>query len=133
MLWQGTTQAKVGDTFAVQLVMQAEQPVVSVPIAIGFDPRLLQVVDVSEGGFLRQGGAQTNFSYRVDPGGQVVMTATSSGSAGATAPDAVVMMNFRALAAGAARIELITAAPVGSGGSTVSAILPASHAVAITP
>ena len=101
MLWQGPTQTKVGDTFAVQLVMQAEQPVVSVPIAIGFDPRLLQVVDVSEGGFLRQGGAQTSFSYRVDPGGQVVMTATSSGNAGATAPDAIVTMNFRALAAGA--------------------------------
>lgn len=133
MLWQGPTQTKVGDTFAVQLVMQAEQPVVSVPIAIGFDPRLLQVVDVSEGGFLRQGGAQTSFSYRVDPGGQVVMTATSSGNAGATAPDAIVTMNFRALAAGAARVELITAAPVGNGGSTVSAVLPGPHAVAITP
>ena len=58
-LWQGPTQVKAGETFALQLVMQADRPVVSLPLAIRFDPRLLQVADVSEGGFLKQGGAQT--------------------------------------------------------------------------
>jgi general secretion pathway protein D len=133
LLWQGPAQLKAGDTFALQLVMQADQPVVSVPLAISFDPRLLQVAEVSEGGFLRQGGAQTSFSYRVDPSGQVLMTATRSGSGGASAPDALATLSFRALAAGAARVELITVAPVGAGGSTLSAILPAAHALTITP
>jgi general secretion pathway protein D len=94
LLWQGPAQLKVGDTFALQLVMQADQPVVSVPLAIGFDPRLLQVADVSEGGFLRQGGAQTSFSFRVDPAGQVLMTATRSGSGGASAADAIATIEF---------------------------------------
>jgi hypothetical protein len=76
--------------------MQANQPVVSLPLAIGFDPRVLQVADISEGGFLRQGGAQTSFTYRVDPGGQVLMTATRSGHGGATAADVVATLNFRA-------------------------------------
>jgi general secretion pathway protein G len=84
LLWQGPTQLKAGETIALQLVMQADRPVVSVPLAIGFDPRLLQVADVSEGAFLRQGGAATTFSYRVDPGGQVLLTATRSGAGGAT-------------------------------------------------
>jgi general secretion pathway protein D len=133
LLWQGPAQARVGDTFALQLVMQADQPVVSVPLAIGFDPRLLQVANVSEGGFLRQGGAQTNFNFRVDPAGQVLMTATRAGSGGAIAADAIATIEWRALAAGAARVELITIAPVGAGGATINAVAPAAYALTIAP
>ncbi|MEF8770945.1 MAG: secretin N-terminal domain-containing protein [Candidatus Accumulibacter phosphatis] len=133
LLWQGPTQIRVGDTFALQLVMQTDRPVVSVPLAIGFDPRLLQVANVSEGGFLKQGGAQTSFTYRIDPGGQVLMTATRSGDGGATAPDTLATINFRALAAGTARVELITIAPVASGGLTINPTLPGAHALTITP
>ncbi|SBT06107.1 GSPD-related protein [Candidatus Accumulibacter aalborgensis] len=133
LLWQGPTQVKAGETFALQLVMQADRPVVSLPLAIRFDPRLLQVADVSEGGFLKQGGAQTSFSYRVDPGGQVLLTATRSGNGGATAPDAIATLTFRALAAGAAHIDLITIAPVGAGGATINTVLPAAHALTISP
>jgi general secretion pathway protein D len=123
LLWQGPTLLKTGETAALQLVMQADRPVVSVPLAIGFDPRLLQVADVSEGGFLRQGGAATTFSYRVDPGGQVLLTATRrrrrrhrSGCPG----DADVPRP----GAGTSRVELITIAPVGAGGATINATLP---------
>ncbi|MBK7953441.1 MAG: secretin and TonB N-terminal domain-containing protein [Candidatus Accumulibacter sp.] len=133
LLWQGPTQLKAGDTIALQLVMQADRPVVSVPLAIGFDPRLLQVADVREGAFLRQGGAATTFSYRVDPGGQVLLTATRSGAGGATSPDTLATLTFRALAAGTSRVELITIAPIGSGGSTINAIVPAAHALTINP
>lgn len=61
-------QLGTGDSFSLQLVMQADQPVVSLPLAIAFDPRVVQVADVSEGGFLRQNGGETSFTYRVDPG-----------------------------------------------------------------
>jgi general secretion pathway protein D len=123
----------VGDSFSLQLMMQADRPVVSVPLAIAFDPRLLQVIDVGEGGFLRQGGAQTSFSYRIDPAGQVLMSATRSGSGGATAADALATISFRALAAGTARVDLVTIAPVGSGGSTINALAPGAHPVTVSP
>ncbi len=133
LLWQGPTLLKTGETAALQLVMQADRPVVSVPLAIGFDPRLLQIADVSEGAFLRQGGATTSFSYRVDPGGQVLLTATRSGAGGATAPDVLATLTFRALAAGTSRVELITIAPVGAGGATINATLPVPYALTINP
>ncbi|WP_291995068.1 secretin N-terminal domain-containing protein [Candidatus Accumulibacter sp. ACC003] len=131
LLWQGPTDIKAGDTFALQLVMQADRPVVSLPLAIAFDPRLLQVAGVSEGGFLGQGGAQTSFTYRVDPGGQLLMTATRSGDGGATAADIVATVNFRAVAAGSSRVELITIAPVAAGGATIRANLPGPHVLTI--
>ena len=133
LLWQGPTQVKAGDSFSLQLVMQADQPVVSLPLAVSFDPRILQVADVSEGGFLKQGGGQTSFTYRVDPGGQVLITGTRSGEGGATAQDAIATLNFRTVAPGDARVELITIAPVGSGGSTINASLPPAHALTVAP
>jgi len=133
LLWQGPTALRAGDTATVQLVMQADQPVVSVPMAVAFDPRLLQVASVSEGGFLRQGGAATTFNYRVDPGGQVLLTATRSGAGGASSPDILATLSFRALAAGSSRIELITIAPIGAGGASINATPPAPHTLTISP
>lgn len=118
--WQGPAQARVGDTFAVQLVMQSDEPVVSLPAAVGFDPRVLQVVSVQEGGFLRQGGASTNFASRVDPAGQVLMTGTRAGDTGATDVSIFATLNLRAVAPSSeTALQLTTAAPVGLGGRTV--------------
>jgi general secretion pathway protein D len=131
LLWQGPTQLSTGDSFALQLVMQADQPVVSLPLAVAFDPRVVQVADVSEGGFLRQNGGETSFSYRVDPGGQVLLTGTRSGAGGATSQDVVATINFRAVAPGDSRIELLTIAPVGLGGSAIKAKLPPAHPLTV--
>jgi len=133
LLWQGPTALRTGETATVQLVMQADQPVVSVPLAVAFDPRALQVANVSEGGFLRQGGAATTFNYRVDPSGQVLLTATRSGAGGASAPDVLATLTFRALAPGASRIELITIAPVAAGGASINVAPPGPHALTVSP
>jgi general secretion pathway protein D len=132
--WQGPAEVKVGDIFAVQLLMQSDQPVVSVPLAVGFDPRMLQATSVSEGEFLRQGGAQTSFASRVDPSGQVLVTGTRTGDTGATALGVFTTINFRATAAVSpeARVQLLTVAPVGLGGRSVSPSPPTAHVVRVT-
>jgi general secretion pathway protein D len=121
--WQGPAEVKVGETFAVQLLMQSDQPVVSVPLAIGFDPRVLQVVSVQEGEFLRQGGAASNFASRVDPAGQVLATGTRAGDTGSSNVGVFATLNLRAVAPSAAetRLQVLTAAPVGLGGRSVPA------------
>ncbi|MES3001258.1 MAG: secretin N-terminal domain-containing protein [Pseudomonadota bacterium] len=131
--WQGPAEVKVGDIFAVQLLMQSDQPLMSVPLAVGFDARMLQATSVSEGEFLRQDGAQTSFASRVDPSGQVLVTATRTGDTGATALGVLATINFRATAAVApeARVQLLTAAPVGVGGRSVAASPAPSHVVRI--
>ena len=62
---------------------------------------------------------------------QVLITGTRSGDGGATAQDVVATLNFRALAPGDSRVELITVAPVGSRGSAISARLPPAHRVIV--
>ena len=103
--------------------MQSDQPVVSVPLAVSFDPRILQVTSVLEGDFLRQGGAQTNFASRIDPNGQILATGTRGGETGATTIGVFTTINLRATAATApeTRIQVLTVAPVGLGGRSVTA------------
>ena len=133
--WQGPTQLKVGDSFAVQLTMQADQPVVSIPMAVGFDPRMLQVVSVTEGDFLKQGGAQTSFTSRVDPNGQILMTGTRAGDSGATALGSVATVNLRVVAAPTpeTRLQLLTISPIVLGGRGISAPLPLPHTISVSP
>ena len=133
--WQGPTQLKVGDSFAVQLTMQADQPVVSIPMAVGFDPRILQVVSVLEGEFLKQGGAQTSFTSRVDPNGQILMTGTRAGDSGATALGSVATINLRVVAAPTpeTRLQLLTISPIVLGGRGISAPLPLPHTISVSP
>jgi general secretion pathway protein D len=131
--WQGPAEVKVGDTFAIQLMLQSDQPLVSVPLAVGFDARMLQVTSVAEGEFMRQGGAQTSFASRVDPSGQVLVTGTRSSDTGATALGVFATLNFRATAAVTpeARVQVLTVAPIGVGGRSVTASPAPPHAVRV--
>lgn len=135
LAWQGPEKVKVGDVFAVQLTMQSSQPMMSLPLAVGFDARSMQVVSVTEGDFLKQGGAQTNFSSRVDPSGQIVLTVTRSGDSGATGSGVVATVNLRATAAASAdaRVQLLSMAPVAQGGKAVSAPLPSPLVIGVAP
>lgn len=132
--WQGPTQLKVGSAFALQLQMQSEQAVTSIPMVVGYNSRDLQVLSVTEGDFLKQGGAQTKFTSRVDPNGQILMTGTRTGNGGATALGTIATVTFRALApADASNIELVAISPIGAGGSAVSVSPPSPHVVQIQP
>lgn len=132
--WQGPPQAKVGSTFIVQLLMQPDQPITGLPMAVSFDNRVLQVVGIAEGDFLKQGGAQTSFTSRVDPNGQILMAGTRTGSGGATGTGVVAAINFRALApADASPVQLLTVAPVGVAGHAVIVPLPAPYAIQVQP
>lgn len=133
--WQGPTKLKVGDTFAMQLIIQADQPIVSIPLALGFDPKTLQVISVKEGEFLKQGNAQTSFNSRVDTNGQILMTATRAGDSGASGSGAIATVNFKLIAASnpETRLQLITISPLVLGGRSITAPLPLPHVISIAP
>jgi general secretion pathway protein D len=133
--WQGPPQAKVGDTITLQLMMQSTQPLISVPMALGFDPLAFQVVSLAEGDFLKQGGATTNFTSRIDPSGQILITGTRNGDTGATAAGSMATINLRVLGAPGkeAPFKVLALSPVALGGKSINAPLPAPFVVGIEP
>jgi general secretion pathway protein D len=66
MSWAPVTPVKVGEAFNVALKLSSEEGIARIPLVIGFDPKVIEVLGVEEGGFLRQGGGKTSFEHQVD-------------------------------------------------------------------
>jgi general secretion pathway protein D len=97
-----TVQATKGNTFAVNLLISGAQNVYSVPVQLNYDPKVLQLVNVSNGGFLSQDGQAVALVHREDEAlGQSQITATRPpGAGGVSGQGAVVTMTFEAKATG---------------------------------
>src|ERR1051325_5119452 len=55
-----------GSTFAVNVMINGAQNVYSVPLQVSYDPKVLQVVNVSNGGILSQDGQAVTLLHRED-------------------------------------------------------------------
>jgi general secretion pathway protein D len=93
-----TIQAVKGNTFVVNLLLSGAQNVHSVPVQLNYDPKMLQMVNVSNGGFLSQDGQAVALVHREDESvGQSQITATRPpGSGGVSGQGAVVTITFLA-------------------------------------
>jgi general secretion pathway protein D len=97
----GQITAKKGDTFVVNLIMSGAQNVYSVPVQISYDPSKLELVNVSNGGFLSQDGQAVALVKREDPPGTLQITAARPpGAGGVSGQGAVVTLTFQAKASG---------------------------------
>ena len=97
-----TVQTTKGNTFMVNLLISGAQNVYSVPVQVNYDPKMLQLVNVSNGGFLSQDGQAVALVHREDEAiGQSQITATRPpGSGGVSGQGAVITMTFEAKTSG---------------------------------
>ena len=93
-----TIQAVKGNTFMVNLLISGAQNVHSVPVQLNYDPKMLQLVNVSNGGFLSQDGQAVALVHREDEAvGQSQITATRPpGAGGVSGQGSVVTLTFQA-------------------------------------
>ncbi|MGA8500999.1 MAG: cohesin domain-containing protein [Candidatus Sulfotelmatobacter sp.] len=91
-----------GNTFVVNLMISGAQNVYSVPVQMNYDPAKLQLVNVSNGGFLSQDGQAVALVHREDETtGTLQITATRPpGAGGVSGQGAVVSLTFQAKASG---------------------------------
>jgi hypothetical protein len=119
------------------LVYQGGQPVSALPVTLKFDPKLLQVVSVAEGGLLKEGRASTSFSYKIDPSGQLSISNRRSGSEvgrDVSTPGVVAILQVRALPSVSEKITSVQVLSVSPGSSSQRSVFiasPAAHAVTI--
>jgi general secretion pathway protein D len=133
MSLQGPQQAKVGDTVTVTLTMQSDQPVTAVPATVTFDNTKLQFTGVTEGDFMKQGGAQTSFSSRVN-NGQLTMADSVSGGTGAATQGTFAVLSFRTLApVSQTAIQVQAGSMIGVGGVPVTATPASPYDLAVIP
>jgi len=97
-----TITATKGGTFVVNLQISGANNVYSVPVQMNYDPAKLQLVNVSNGGFLSQDGQAVALVHREDENtGTLQITATRPpGANGVSGQGTVVSITFQAKAAG---------------------------------
>jgi general secretion pathway protein D len=115
--WQAPAQVKAGEQFRAVLRLSSHRPLRGLPMVLGFDPQLLQVVSVQEGEFFRQANGQTVFSQRTDTAkGKIVVAIVRQSVSGrdpsVNGAGGVVTVTFKALKAGSSpRMVLLSATP----------------------
>ncbi|WP_304990829.1 secretin N-terminal domain-containing protein [Burkholderia plantarii] len=133
MTIDGPPQVKTGDSVTVSLSMSADQPVASASSIVGFDATRLQFVGVTEGDFLKQGGAPTSFSSRVSPG-QVQLADSVQGGMGGAATGTYAVLSFKALApASQTSIKITPGSVVGLTGAPITFAPPSAFTLGINP
>jgi general secretion pathway protein D len=100
------TQA-TGSTFAVNVLLKGAQNVYSVPLQVSYDPNVLQIVNVSNGGLLSQDGQAVALVHRDDPPGALQISATRPpGANGVSGQGAVVTLTFLAKGSGQSALTI---------------------------
>ena len=97
-----------GSTFAVNVLINGAQNVYSVPLQVSYDPKILQVVNVSNGGILSQDGQAVTLLHREDEStGTMQITATRPpGASGVSGGGAVVTLTFLAKGSGQSMLTI---------------------------
>jgi general secretion pathway protein D len=100
-----TTQ-HVGSTFTVNVLLNGGQNIFQVPMQISYDPKLLQVANVSNGSLLSQDGQIVTVTHREDDGTMQVVATRPPGSNGVSGQGSVVTLTLVAKAPGQASLTI---------------------------
>lgn len=129
--WQGPAQVKVGEQFTAVLKLTSQQALRGMPVLLGFDPKVFQVVSVQEGDYFNQAKGSTMFSQRVDAAqGKIFVALVRQSDAGINGSGALVRVNLKAIkATPAARLQVLSATPEPA----ALLALPVEHSVRVVP
>lgn len=116
--WTAPAEVRAGEQFTAVLNVSALQAIDQMPLMIGFDPQLLQVVSIEEGPFMSQGGGKSSLTKQVNLSeGKIVATVIRQGSA-VSGQGSLLQVTFKALAASdGALVKLLSAEPSPKTGS----------------
>jgi general secretion pathway protein D len=89
-----------GSTFTMSVLLNGAQNVHTVPLQLSYDPKLLQVINVSNGSLLSQDGQIVTITHREDDGTVQITAMRPPGASGVSGQGPVVTLTFLAKAAG---------------------------------
>lgn len=123
--WRGPNEVKVGDVFVATLELDSAASLRGAPLHLAVSKGLLALVDLEEGDYFRQGGAATSFSKNIDANeGKARAGVLRNQANGTSGQGSVVAVRVKALAPGAAELNLMGFDPIALGESVPPAALP---------
>jgi len=101
-----STTQHVGSTFTVNVLLNGGQNIFQVPMQISYDPKLLEVANVSNGSLLSQDGQIVTVTHSEDNGTMQVVATRPPGSTGVSGQGSVVTLTLVAKAPGQASLTI---------------------------
>ncbi|MDE3012072.1 MAG: type II and III secretion system protein, partial [Pseudomonadota bacterium] len=126
--WRAPSLVRVGQEFSVVVLARTGQPVGSLPLALHYDPNAFALVKVSEGDFLKQGGAQTSFNQNVDANaGRIAIDTSQTSGRGSGGTGTVTTVTLKAkVVVEKAEFSLLSASPTTPAGTALGLTSPAA-------
>jgi hypothetical protein len=107
LAFQAPTSASVGEAFDVRVALTSHQPVGRIAMEIVYDASLLKARSAEEIDYTQRAPGEVAFSIERSSDGQVgVALVAGGGVAGEGVPATAAVVQFEALAAGGAQIQL---------------------------
>jgi general secretion pathway protein D len=105
----GTAALKVGETTTIGVAVQNVQDLYSIPMLLQFNPAMISVEDVRQGGFLSGGTQEIAIVERVDKErGQAIISATRMpNTPGVSGSGTIVGVVIKALAPGNSQLSIV--------------------------
>jgi len=102
------TRLGVGETAAVDVVLQNARDLFVVPFVVSFDPAVVELVEVHHGGFLGGGEQPAALVHRVDAesGTAIISLSRPPGTPGVSGQGTLVTLVFNGVAAGRVRLAV---------------------------
>src|SRR5262249_30173267 len=113
-----TTFRVGGGPFTVPISITNAARLSTIALTLTFDPSLLKIRAVSEGSFMRSGGANATFAQQLNPGRVDITIVRSADAVGATGTGLLGAVLFEATAAGTTTMT-ISGTATGPGGTTM--------------
>lgn len=96
--WSAPAEVEVGEQFTAVLNISALKAIDQLPLMVGFDPKVLQVVSIEEGKFMAQGGGHSSLTKEVNlSAGRISATTIRQGTA-VSGQGSLLQVTFKALA-----------------------------------
>jgi general secretion pathway protein D len=125
LAWQAPGDVKVGDEFTVTLNVASATPLRGAPVELGFSSASLEVVDVMEGSFFKQGDGTTSFTHAVNSASNRISAGIlGSNPAGTVGQGSLLQLRLKAKTPGSASLAVTALKPIALGGVPAVGDLP---------
>jgi hypothetical protein len=131
LAWTGPQQVKLGTRFEVTLRVSSTQPLQAWPMQLRIDPDHFEIVTVKPGKL--PGGANPNFTYRLNPGGNLFIGASVQQPAAGPNSELLELTLMPLKAASAAEVTVSSLNLQGPAGRPIPHDRVAAFRTAITP
>lgn len=124
LTWKGPNVVKPGEVYTIPVHLVSGTAVRGALVDLKYSAQQMEILEITEGRFFRQGGGTTNFTQSIDAtAGRVSIGVLRSDQSGASGDSPMFEMRVRLKAAGVADVGVTSLKPIGVGGAAQAGAL----------